>query len=188
LFSDISRALYRVLVSTFPEINLIFMGRGTSQAQQHQISVTNNHWQSCMMKKGGTPSGQRAGTQKRLWDKEDEKTPDVKTQREEDDKEAKRNFFSRDTARHSLKCLRKHEQVCHVQLASYERKEKTVVLCPQGDVFPQDYQILSSTTTYACCQGRMGVQRGDWGERWGLQKVPKGFSAVTVQQQRGAKN
>jgi hypothetical protein len=42
LFSDISRALYRVLVSTFPEFNLLFMGRGTSQAQQHQISVDNN--------------------------------------------------------------------------------------------------------------------------------------------------
>ncbi len=45
LFSDISRALYRVLVSTFPEINLLFMGRGTSQAQQHQISVVKNRWQ-----------------------------------------------------------------------------------------------------------------------------------------------
>ena len=33
LFSDISRALYRVLVSTFPEINLLLMGRGTSQAK-----------------------------------------------------------------------------------------------------------------------------------------------------------
>jgi hypothetical protein len=43
LFSDISRALYRVLVGTFPEFNLLFMGRGTtSQAQQHQISVANN--------------------------------------------------------------------------------------------------------------------------------------------------
>jgi hypothetical protein len=42
LFSDISRALYRVLVNTFPEINLLFMGRGTSQAQKHQISVANN--------------------------------------------------------------------------------------------------------------------------------------------------
>jgi hypothetical protein len=109
------------------------------------------------------------------------------------------------------KCLRKHEQVCHEQLASFERKRKTAVLRPaaalaqdqvhsaaslsigqgnvfRGDVFPQDYQILSSTTRCACCQGRMGVQRRGWGERWGLQEVPKGFSAVTVQQQRGAKN
>ena len=56
------------------------------------------------MKKGGSPSGQRAATQKRLWDKEEEKTPDVKTQREweEDVKEAKRNFFSRHTAHQSL--------------------------------------------------------------------------------------
>jgi hypothetical protein len=58
LFSDISRALYRVLVNTFPEINLLFMGRGTSQAQQHQISVVKNRWQSCKMNKGGAPSGQ----------------------------------------------------------------------------------------------------------------------------------
>jgi hypothetical protein len=96
----ISRALYRVLVSTFPEINLLF-GRGTSQAQQHQISVANNRWQSCKMKKGGAPSGQRAATQKRLRDKEEAKIPDTNTQRE-DAKEAKRNFFSRDTARLSL--------------------------------------------------------------------------------------
>jgi hypothetical protein len=33
----------------------------------------------------------------------------------------------------------------------------------------------------------MDVQRGDWGERWVLQEVPKGFSAGTVQQQRGSK-
>ena len=102
LFSDISRALYRVLVSTFPEFNLLFMGRGTSQAQQHQISVANNRSQSCKMKKGGAPSGQRASTQKRLRDKVEEKNPDAKTQREEDGKAAKRNFFSRDTARQSL--------------------------------------------------------------------------------------
>ena len=102
LFSDISRALYRVLVSTFPEINLLFMGRGTSQAQQHHISVAKNRWQSCKMNKGGAPSGQRAATQKRLRDKEEEKTPDAKTQREEDDKEAKRNFFSRHTPHQSL--------------------------------------------------------------------------------------
>ena len=102
LFSDISRALYRVLVSTFPEINLLFMGRGTSQAQQHHISVTKNRWQSCKMNKGGAPSGQRAATQKRLQDKEEEETPDAKTQREEVDKEAKRNFFSRHTAHQSL--------------------------------------------------------------------------------------
>ena len=101
LFSDISRALYRVLVSTFPEINLLF-GRGTSQAQQHQISVANNRWQSCKMKKGGAPSGQRAATQKRLRDKEEEKTPHAKTQRKEDAKQAKRMFFTRDTARQSL--------------------------------------------------------------------------------------
>ena len=103
LFSDISRALYRVLVSTFPEINLLF-GRGTSQAQQHQISVANNRWQSCKMNKGGAPSGQRAATQKRLRDQEEEKNPDAKTQREEDDKEAKRNFFSRHTAHQSFAC------------------------------------------------------------------------------------
>ena len=54
------------------------------------------------MKKGGTPSGQRAATHKRLRDIVEEKNPDAKTQREEDDKEAKRNFFSRDTARQSL--------------------------------------------------------------------------------------
>ena len=102
LFSDISRALYRVLVSTFPEINLLFMGRWTSQAQQHHISVAKNRWQSCKMNKGGAPSGQRAATQKRLRDKEEEKNPDAKTQREEDDKEAKRNFFSRHTAHQSL--------------------------------------------------------------------------------------
>ena len=92
----------RVLVSTFPEINILFMGRGTRQAQQHQISVSNNRWQSCKMNKGGAPSGQRTATQKRLRDKEEEKNPDAKTQREEDVKEAKRNFFSRHTARQSL--------------------------------------------------------------------------------------
>ena len=54
------------------------------------------------MKKGGTPSSQRAGTQKRLRNKEEEKNPDAKIQREEDGKEAKRNFFSRDTARQLL--------------------------------------------------------------------------------------
>jgi hypothetical protein len=54
------------------------------------------------MNKGGTPSGQWAATQKRLWDKEEEKNHDVKTQREEDDKEAKHNFFSRLTAHQSL--------------------------------------------------------------------------------------
>ena len=78
------------------------MGTGTSQAQQHQISVANNRWQSCKMKKGGAPSGQRAATQKRLRDKEEEKTPDAKTQRKEDAKQAKRIFFTRDTARQSL--------------------------------------------------------------------------------------
>ncbi len=102
LFSDISRALYRALVSTFPEINLLFMGRGTSQAQHHQISVAKNRWQSCKMNKGGAHSGQRAATQKRLRDKEEEKNPDAKTQREEGGKEAKRNFFSRHTAHQSL--------------------------------------------------------------------------------------
>jgi hypothetical protein len=54
------------------------------------------------MNKGGAPSGQRTATQKRLRDKEEEKNPDAKTQREEDVKEAKRNFFSRHTARQSL--------------------------------------------------------------------------------------
>ncbi len=34
----------------------------------------------------------------------------------------------------------------------------------------------------------MGVQRVVWGQRWGLQEVPKGFSDDTVQQQRGSKN
>jgi len=103
LFSDVSRALYRVLVSTCPEINLRFMGRGTSQAQQHQISVANNLWQSCKMKKGGAPCGQRASTLKRLRDKEEEENLDAKTQREQAGKEAKRNFFNRDTARQSLR-------------------------------------------------------------------------------------
>jgi hypothetical protein len=103
LFSDISRALYRVLVSTFPEINLLF-GRGTSRRAaasdfcgQQSLTVVQDS-----VKKGGTPSGQRVATQKRLWDKEEEENPDAKTQREEDGKEAKRNFFSRDTARQSL--------------------------------------------------------------------------------------
>jgi hypothetical protein len=68
------------------------MGRGTSQAQQHQISVPKNHWQSCKMNKGGTPSGQRAATQKRLRDKEEEKTPDSKTQREEGAKSINEDF------------------------------------------------------------------------------------------------
>ena len=54
------------------------------------------------MKKVGAPSGQRAATQKRLRDKEEEKNPDAKTQREEHGKEVKRNFFNRDTARQSL--------------------------------------------------------------------------------------
>ena len=102
LFSDISRALYRVLLSTFPEIYLLFMGRETRQAQQDQISVANNPWQSCKMKKGGAPSGQRAATQKRLRDIVEEKNPNAKTQREEDGKEARRIFFSRETPRQSL--------------------------------------------------------------------------------------
>ena len=54
------------------------------------------------MNKGGAPSGQRAATQKRLRDKDEEKNPDAKTQREEDGKEARRNFFSRHTAHQSL--------------------------------------------------------------------------------------
>jgi ethanolamine utilization cobalamin adenosyltransferase len=54
------------------------------------------------MKKGGAPSSQRAATQKRLRDKEVEENPDVKTQRKEDAKEAKRMFFTRDTGRQSL--------------------------------------------------------------------------------------
>ena len=54
------------------------------------------------MKKGGAPSGQQAATEKRLRDKEEEKNPDVKTQRKEDAKETKRMFFTRDTARQSL--------------------------------------------------------------------------------------
>jgi hypothetical protein len=56
------------------------------------------------------------------------------------------------------------------------------------DFFPQDYQILSNTDRCTCCQGRMGVERGVRGQRWGLQEVPKGFSADTFQQQRGTKN
>jgi hypothetical protein len=54
------------------------------------------------MNKGGAPSGQRAATQKRLRDKEEEKNPDAKTQREEEDKEAKRNFSSHHTPHQSL--------------------------------------------------------------------------------------
>ena len=54
------------------------------------------------MKKVGAPSGQRAATQKRLRDKEEEKNPDAKTQREEHGKQIKRNFFNRDTTRQSL--------------------------------------------------------------------------------------
>jgi hypothetical protein len=54
------------------------------------------------MKKGGTPSGQRAATQKRLRDIVEEKNPNAKTQKEEDGKEARRNFFSRETPRQSL--------------------------------------------------------------------------------------
>ena len=54
------------------------------------------------MKKGGAPSGHPAATQKRLRDIAEEKNPDAKTQREEDDTEARRNFFSRETPRQSL--------------------------------------------------------------------------------------
>ena len=54
------------------------------------------------MKKGGVPSRQRGTMQKRLRDKEEEKTPDDKTQREEDVKEANHMFFTRDTTRQSL--------------------------------------------------------------------------------------
>ncbi len=53
------------------------------------------------MEKGGAPCGQRASTLKRLRDKEEEENLDAKTQREEAGKEAKRNFFKRDTARQS---------------------------------------------------------------------------------------
>jgi hypothetical protein len=102
LTSDISRALHRVLVSTFPEIYLLFMGRGSRQAQQDHVSVANNHCQSCKMKRGGTPCGQRASTQKRLRDEVEENNPDAKTQREEDGKAAMRNFFNRQTPRQSL--------------------------------------------------------------------------------------
>ena len=49
--------------------------------------------------KGGAPSDQRAGTQKRLRNIVEEENPNAKTQREEDDKEARRNFFSRETSR-----------------------------------------------------------------------------------------
>ena len=102
LTSDISRALHRVLVSTFPEIYLLFMGRGSRQAQQDHVSVANNHCQSCKMKRGGTPCGQRASTQKRLRDEVEENNPDAKTQREEDGKAAMRNFFNRQTPCQSL--------------------------------------------------------------------------------------
>ena len=102
LTSDISRALHRVLVSTFPEIYLLFMGRGSRQAQQDHVSVANNHCQSCKMKRGGTPCGQRASTQKRLRDEVEENNPDAKTQREEDGKAAMRNFFNPQTPRQSL--------------------------------------------------------------------------------------
>ena len=57
------------------------------------------------MKKGESPRGPRPDTLKRQRDKEEEKTPDAKTQREEHAKEAKHNFFNvvtRDTARQSL--------------------------------------------------------------------------------------
>jgi len=50
------------------------------------------------MKKSGSPSGQWAATEKRLRDKEEEKTPDAKTQRKENVKQAKRMFFTRETA------------------------------------------------------------------------------------------
>ena len=75
---------------------------GQDKRSSIRFSVVNNPWQSCKMNKGGAPSGQRTATQKRLRDKEEEKNPDAKTQREEDVKEAKRNFFSRHTARQSL--------------------------------------------------------------------------------------
>ncbi len=52
------------------------------------------------MNKGGAPSAQRAATQKRRRDKGE--NPDAETQREEDGKEANRNFFTRDTARQSF--------------------------------------------------------------------------------------
>jgi len=55
------------------------------------------------MKKGGAPCGQRASTLKRLRDKEEEENLDAKTQREQAGKEAKRNFFNRDTVRQSLR-------------------------------------------------------------------------------------
>ncbi len=45
---------------------------------------------------------QWSAAQKRLRDIAEEKNPDVKIQREEDGKEVKRNFFSRDTTRQSL--------------------------------------------------------------------------------------
>ena len=125
LFSDISRALYRVLVSTFPEINLLF-GRGTSQAQQHQISVANNRWQSCKMNKGGAPSGQRAATQKRLRDQEEEKNPDAKTQREEDDKE-RSSFFSVVT-QHISHCPTSRSR-CLVNRAQHQSSQQRQPLC-----------------------------------------------------------
>ncbi len=38
----------------------------------------------------------------------------------------------------------------------------------QGDVLPEDYQVLSSNTRCVCCQGRMDVYRSGWGLRWDL--------------------
>jgi hypothetical protein len=66
-------------------------------------------------KRRGTLWPQRAATQKRLRDKVEEKTPDAKTQREEDGKEAKRNFFKRGTARQSLPSI-----TCPVNRAEHQ--------------------------------------------------------------------
>jgi hypothetical protein len=108
------------------------------------------------------------------------------------------------------KCFRSHQEVCVEELASRACLASSGGSCSrpgafgcksehwtgelfqgsreQGDVLPYEYYILSNTARSSSCQGRMGVQRGGWGQRWGLQEVPLGFSADTVQQQWGAKN
>jgi hypothetical protein len=86
-----------------------------------------------------------------------------------------------------LQSFRTHEEGCVEQLARRTSNRKTAGLREVLDL-AQDQVHSANTVRCACCQGRMGVQRDVWGQRWGLQEVPKGFSADTVQQQRGAKN
>ena len=42
------------------------------------------------------------------------------------------------------KCLLKHEQVCHEQLTSCERKRKTTVLCPVADLAQDQVHSVAS--------------------------------------------